>query len=138
MESHIPGASAAAGTHQVAGVAQTAGSWPWVRGEQGPDGAVLLVPAIHVLHLSRACFSCTKHACAVPWHGGFACQVRADPERLLWGAARSLPCFLRKENLAQAPTQPSLRIFGGNLTLKLPCTGHIIMFGCSEPERSCT
>lgn len=67
-----PSVSAAEGTHQVAGVTQTAGSWPWAPEEEGPDGAVLLVPAIHILNLSRACFSSTKHACAVPWRGGFA------------------------------------------------------------------
>lgn len=72
-ESHILRVSAAEGTHQVAGVTQTAGSWPRAREEEeGPDGAVLLVPAIHILNLPRACFSSTKHACAVPWHGGFA------------------------------------------------------------------
>lgn len=72
-ESHSLGVSAAEGAHQVAGVTQAVSSWPWApEEEEGPDGAVLLVLAIHILHLSRACFSSTRRACAVPWHGGFA------------------------------------------------------------------
>lgn len=73
LESHTLRVSAAEGAHQAAGVTQAAGSWPGApEEEEEPDGAVLLVPAIHILHLSRACFSSTRHACAVPWHGGFA------------------------------------------------------------------
>lgn len=82
------------GTYQLVGFTKTAGSWRWAHKEERPDGAVLLVPAIHILDLFRACYFSNKHACAVTWLGGLClAKWRTDPERLLWGIAKSLPLF---------------------------------------------
>lgn len=72
---------------------------------------------------------------------GLPCQVRTDPKRLLWGATRSSPVPSAKKTVGTS-THSALtdftKGFWGNLTLKLPCTWCIIIFGCSEPERSHT
>lgn len=77
----------------MAGVTHTAGSWPRAHEEEGPDGAVLLVPAIDILNLSRACFSSTKHARAVPWHGGFAVPNEVWSQKAPVGCYKELPLF---------------------------------------------